>query len=88
MSTIAQVNNHAKLAFTKTTKIQINGIGFPAEALCDTGADCELLASPAVAFRAQRELKARIIKLEEPFEIGGLPKESCWTSYDVHDSYP
>jgi hypothetical protein len=56
-------------AFTQTAQIQVNGIGFPATALCDTGAQTKLLISPLVARQAEKRLGARIVRLTRSIQL-------------------
>ena len=69
MFTLARVGNKGSSSFTTKVQIQVDGIGFPTTALCDTGADARLLVSPAVAARAQKSLRARVFTLREPIQL-------------------
>ena len=76
MSTVAEVGSSKKhKAFTKTVQIQVNGIGLPAIALCDTGAQTRLLVSPLMARQAKKRLGARIVRLEEPIQLQDYRKQ-------------
>lgn len=70
MSPLATVGSSQKSrVFTKPIRIQIDGIGLKAEALCDTGALTKLIMSRKMARRARRELGARVINLPHPIRL-------------------
>jgi hypothetical protein len=70
MSSMAEVDGKKRSnAFTKNTHIQVNGIGLPAIALCDTGAQTHLLVSPAFARRARKQLQACVTRLDKPIQL-------------------
>jgi hypothetical protein len=68
MASIAKVDGKCN-AFVENTHIQVNGIGLPAIALCDTGAQTHLLVSPTVARRARKQLQARVTRLDNPIQL-------------------
>lgn len=79
MSTLATVDRNESSSFTTKVQIQVNGLGFPTTALCDTGADARLLVSPTVAARAQKSLHARITKLKKPIRLRDFRRRAAGT---------
>jgi len=70
MSSIAEVDSKKRNnAFIKNVQIQMNGIGLPDIALCDTGIQPYLLVSLIVARRAKKQLQARITRLDKPIQL-------------------
>lgn len=77
LSTLAKVGSKKSPSFTTKVQIQVNGLGFPTTALCDTGADARLLVSPMVAARAQRSLHARVMKLKEHIRLRDFRRQAA-----------